>query len=103
MAYVFRVRPELERVERAERVERVPGITPLTPGEIVRADLKKKIAEAWSTPEAQQLRDELSRMAKDYGEALRSLYKERGIADMIKSIAQRFRLGTRYKMAWGKE
>lgn len=104
MAYVFRgrvgTRPRLLE-GRAEVV--TPRAPLITAGERVRAELKRAIADVWALPEAQVLRDELSQASRDYAEALRALYRERGISDAIRSLAQRFRIGYRYKMVWGKE
>lgn len=92
-----------ERVVLARpRVVTAPVPPGVTPAEKVRAELKKAVQDVWSLPEAQQLRDALSVSAKEYGEALKTLYKERGIAQMIKDIAERLRLGEKYKLAWGK-
>lgn len=96
MAYVLRTR-ERPRVHVAEtRVERY------TPAIELRSRLSTALKEAWSSPEGIEVATALSLSAREYADALRNEFRTRGIADLMKEIARRYRIGETYKEIWGK-
>lgn len=68
----------------------------------MRSRLRAAVRDAWNSPEGFALRDQLSNVAFQYGEALRQWAETSGLRNAYRRIAEATNIRYEYLRAWGK-